>query len=292
MTKRNCQNCEQVIGNHEESYFYYGHVICKACMIKLEKQFQDPETTNGNIETKIPIAELQTEQDKDMKCQPPAAEEQATDDLSQQGEETKYYGGTRQLRQLKITCPKCGRHLKGATTDMIGDIGVCPKCKAEFVIEQKDGHKKETEQREDKASSGEDGNNSAKNVVREAATDILQHDEQANYYGGIHRTGYFFGMLGLTVICSILNAAAQGNLVITYLIQIIAIALSCVLVVNRLHNIGMNGWWSLLILVPVANLFIGVKCVMCPEGYQYTKKSTLLEKSSLAYSLVLLCFLL
>ena len=35
-----------------------------------------------------------------------------------------------------INCPQCGRSLKGATQEMIGDTGVCPKCKAEFIIEQ------------------------------------------------------------------------------------------------------------------------------------------------------------
>ena len=38
--------------------------------------------------------------------------------------------------KLIISCPKCGRLLKGATQEMIGDTGVCPKCKSEFVIEQ------------------------------------------------------------------------------------------------------------------------------------------------------------
>ncbi len=39
--------------------------------------------------------------------------------------------------KLIINCPQCGHSLKGATQEMIGDKGVCPKCKAEFVIEQK-----------------------------------------------------------------------------------------------------------------------------------------------------------
>lgn len=41
------------------------------------------------------------------------------------------------IHKLRLDCPQCGHLLKGATTEMIGDIGVCPKCKAEFVIEQK-----------------------------------------------------------------------------------------------------------------------------------------------------------
>lgn len=39
--------------------------------------------------------------------------------------------------KLIINCPQCSRSLKGATQEMIGDTGVCPKCKSEFVIEQK-----------------------------------------------------------------------------------------------------------------------------------------------------------
>lgn len=36
--------------------------------------------------------------------------------------------------KLKFHCPNCGRSLYGATKEMIGDTGVCPKCKTEFVI--------------------------------------------------------------------------------------------------------------------------------------------------------------
>lgn len=39
--------------------------------------------------------------------------------------------------KLKVKCPGCGRSLKGATEAMIGDTAVCPKCKAEFTIENK-----------------------------------------------------------------------------------------------------------------------------------------------------------
>lgn len=115
MTTRNCQNCKQVIGSLEESYTYYGQVICKACMIKLEKQFEDTGTTDDDTETEIPIAEVRIEQDRDMKCQTHEAGEQATADL-----------------------------------------------------------KKDTEHFEDKASSGEDDNNSAKKVVRESGEQALK----------------------------------------------------------------------------------------------------------------------
>jgi len=40
-------------------------------------------------------------------------------------------------KELDVKCPKCGRSLRGATKEMIGDTGVCPKCKTEFEIERK-----------------------------------------------------------------------------------------------------------------------------------------------------------
>jgi hypothetical protein len=41
------------------------------------------------------------------------------------------------ISKLKLHCPNCGRSLYGATREMIGDTGVCPKCKIEFVIYEK-----------------------------------------------------------------------------------------------------------------------------------------------------------
>lgn len=38
-------------------------------------------------------------------------------------------------RKLKFNCPKCGKRLKGATSEMVGEIGVCSHCKTEFEIE-------------------------------------------------------------------------------------------------------------------------------------------------------------
>ena len=40
----------------------------------------------------------------------------------------------------------------------------------------------------------------------------------------------------------------------------------------RLKNIGMNPWWCLVAIVPLANLLISIRCLIFPEGYQDTKK--------------------
>ena len=46
-------------------------------------------------------------------------------------------------KKIKVDCPQCGRKLKGATREMIDDVGVCRKCKAEFVIRQEDAEPKD-----------------------------------------------------------------------------------------------------------------------------------------------------
>ncbi len=38
------------------------------------------------------------------------------------------------MTKLRTACPKCGISLRGVTNKMVGDIGVCPKCRAEFEI--------------------------------------------------------------------------------------------------------------------------------------------------------------
>jgi len=39
--------------------------------------------------------------------------------------------------KIPIICPQCHKRLFGATKDMVGETGICPKCKAEFIIEEK-----------------------------------------------------------------------------------------------------------------------------------------------------------
>jgi hypothetical protein len=89
MTTRSCQNCKKALGPLDESYLYYSQVVCKACMIKLENQFQAPGSTNDNIETETPIAEEQSEQDKDVKYQSPAADDKVTADPEKDAENIK-----------------------------------------------------------------------------------------------------------------------------------------------------------------------------------------------------------
>ncbi len=88
-----------------------------------------------------------------------------------------------------------------------------------------------------------------------------------NNYGGIGRLYYFLGNIGLWLLCTFLELFDLSIINI-----LVGGVLTFVLVVQRLRNIGMSGWWSLLILVPIANLFITVPCLVYPEGYHHTKK--------------------
>jgi len=53
----------------------------------------------------------------------------------------------KQQKTVSIECPQCGKKLYGATEEMIGEVGVCKKCEAEFTIRQEDTEPKD-EQKE------------------------------------------------------------------------------------------------------------------------------------------------
>jgi hypothetical protein len=44
------------------------------------------------------------------------------------------------------------------------------------------------------------------------------------------------------------------------------------LLLNRLTNVGMNRWWSLAVVVPLLNLWVVFRCLLCPAGYAYHRK--------------------
>ncbi len=45
-----------------------------------------------------------------------------------------------------------------------------------------------------------------------------------------------------------------------------------VFVILRLQNIGHRSWYSLLLLIPLVNLFLIAHCTIAPPGYWQTKK--------------------
>ncbi|MCH9022028.1 MAG: DUF805 domain-containing protein [Planctomycetes bacterium] len=135
-----------------------------------------------------------------------------------------------------FNCPHCGA--------LINSEGLCPSCNEPLIDADKE--------------------------IEETPTEPSISTEATKEYGGIRRLGYFLGMFGLGGLNYMFELTDDP--VIAPFGSLIVLVLSFFLVVNRLHNIGLSGWWSLLMLVPVANLLVGIRCGICPEGYRDTKK--------------------
>ena len=44
------------------------------------------------------------------------------------------------------------------------------------------------------------------------------------------------------------------------------------LVLMRLVNVGMSRWWSLVLAIPLLNLWVGFRCLACPSGYAHHRR--------------------
>lgn len=89
---------------------------------------------------------------------------------------------------------------------------------------------------------------------------------------GIGRLAYFGILIGITFLSAILQAAVASEPSAAGVVSLLTVAVCFVPVVLRLQNIGKSGWWSLLCLIPIANLYIGVLCLFAPAGYEQSKK--------------------
>jgi uncharacterized membrane protein YhaH (DUF805 family) len=106
----------------------------------------------------------------------------------------------------------------------------------------------------------------------EPTADLTQECPEQKHYGGVRRLGYFLGMLGGGVLYEVCNMAAGDAPDVASVGSIIALVISFILAVNRLRNIGMGGWAAILFFIPLMNVYIGIKCLICQEGYEDVKK--------------------
>lgn len=148
---------------------------------------------------------------------------------------------------MKVKCSNCTETFEAKPYEIRNDE-LCPKCVTDLIPQENMG--------------------------------ANQSDGQRSDYGGIGRAWYFLGMLVVTVLNYILQVAtaAMGVPDMSILVLILVVALWITLAVYRLKNIGRNGAWAILIIIPIANLLVTIPCLMCPEGYQDTKKLDMVGK--------------
>lgn len=100
--------------------------------------------------------------------------------------------------------------------------------------------------------------------------DVAAADIPLRQYGGIRRLPYF----GYSFLVNIVTQVMQGLAVtsdmagLAYAAIPISVVAAICLAWQRCKNIGMNPWWCLGIIVPLVNIFVGLRCTAYPEGYE------------------------
>lgn len=90
-------------------------------------------------------------------------------------------------------------------------------------------------------------------------------------YGGIGRVVYFVLIFGWAVFQNLVVFSLKDEdsaVVMTFF----GVIVSLFIVSLRLQNIGVSRWWCLLGIVPIANIVIGLRCILCQEGYNEIRR--------------------
>lgn len=66
---------------------------------------------------------------------------------------------------------------------------------------------------------------------------------------------------------------------------VLPVAVLLYLVLMRLLNVGMSRWWALVLAIPVLNLWVGFRCLVCPAGYAHHRR---LDRSGMAIAVAVL----
>ncbi len=100
-------------------------------------------------------------------------------------------------------------------------------------------------------------------------------------YPGIQRFIYFLLSIVVALLTNLFSVAARdgvenlGKNIATFsgvAVFLVALPISLWICSLRLKNIGWNGWWCLLQLVPIANLIQGIYLLSAPTGYAQFKQ--------------------
>ncbi len=88
-------------------------------------------------------------------------------------------------------------------------------------------------------------------------------------YPGFRRLPYFLASIGLQVVylIGIAAFAASESVAALGAVVLVMLAGAIYIGIQRLKNIGDNPFWILGIIVPLLNLYVGVRMLAMPEGY-------------------------
>jgi len=110
------------------------------------------------------------------------------------------------------------------------------------------------------------------NFLTETIDDCKQKVASNSVYVGMRRKDYFLTAITFCLLLGAIALIAKENETIILILKIISYPISLALTFYRLKNIGYNGWWALLALVPILCLFVYIPCIVLPEKYKYTHK--------------------
>lgn len=91
-------------------------------------------------------------------------------------------------------------------------------------------------------------------------------------YGGIGRGAYVASAVGVGVLQNILQDLARSNMgpsagTVASMTSIISLGLLIWVTAQRMINQGSSGWWGIGVIIPILNLFVAMRCLICPEGF-------------------------
>ena len=85
---------------------------------------------------------------------------------------------------------------------------------------------------------------------------------------GIGRLIYFLILFGLSMLSGVFQSGLLGISFNAVMAGSVAVLLVNMAVCSfRMRNIGWSGWRALFLIVPIANLYIGLTALILPPGY-------------------------
>lgn len=158
-------------------------------------------------------------------------------------------------------CPNC-TWSDEVEDEFLGQQAECPSCENDFIVAAKEAPVKKSNKltvaKRPKTRVQGPGNaeRNPYSAPRSSTAPRRRSSTAAQSYPGIGRLHYFLLSFGINILA-----------IIPILGLIIALVGGIYVVVQRLKNIGYNAWLAILMIVPIANIWVGFVCIAAPEGY-------------------------